>query len=296
MRVALTTLLYLLPSLPLLSNQKSEDRFAAESRLVLVNATVLDANNRVQTDLQAKDFSLFEDGHPVQVHSVSLEDVPTSTIILLDISGSMKKTIGYEREALERFLAKTRPGDEYCLVLFSNKVEPDCDFDSDPHFVRAKAARAVPEGDTSVIDALMFGLNRVKDAHNTRRAILVFSDAMDTSSRYKWREARNYALESTATIYAVSPPVWDDAGQANSLELKSIVEETGGRFLMANKRNLLADYMDRLEIRLQYVISFLPAAQQTDMSFHKVNLQLRGPNRKGQRAYWRHGYYATTSP
>ena len=44
----------------------------------------------------------------------------------------MKTTIGYEREALERFLAKTRPGDEYCLVLFSNKVEPECDFDSDP--------------------------------------------------------------------------------------------------------------------------------------------------------------------
>ena len=220
MRVPLTTLLYLLPSLPLLSSQKPHDRFATESRLVLVNATVLDAQNRVRTDLQAKDFSLYEDGQPVQVQSVSLEDVPTSTIILLDVSGSMKTTIGYEREVLERFLAKTRPGDEYCLVLFSNKVEPECDFDSDPHSVRAKAARAVPEGDTSVIDALMFGLNRVKDAHNTRRAILVLSDALDTSSRYKWREARNYALESTATIYAVSPPVWDDAGQANSLELK----------------------------------------------------------------------------
>lgn len=296
MRVPLTTLLYLLPSLPLLSSQKPHDRFATESRLVLVNATVLDAQNRVRTDLQAKDFSLYEDGQPVQVQSVSLEDVPTSTIILLDVSGSMKTTIGYEREVLERFLAKTRPGDEYCLVLFSNKVEPECDFDSDPHSVRAKAARAVPEGDTSVIDALMFGLNRVKDAHNTRRAILVLSDALDTSSRYKWREARNYALESTATIYAVSPPVWDDAGQANSLELKRIVEETGGRFLMANKRNLLADYMDRLEIRLQYMISFLPATQQSDASFHKINLQLRGPNRKGQRAYWRHGYYATTSP
>jgi VWFA-related protein len=293
MRAPLAALLSLISSLPLLSAQKARDQFAIESRLVLVNATVLDAQNRVRTDLQPEDFRLYEDGQLVNVQSVSLEDVPISTIVLLDVSGSMKATIGYEREALEHFLAKTRPGDEYCLVLFSNKVEPECDFDSDPHTVRAKAARAVPEGDTSVIDALVFSLNRVKNAHNTRRAILVLSDAMDTSSRYKWSEARKYALESTATIYAVSPPVWGDAGQANSLELKRIIEETGGRFLMANKRNLLADYMDRIEIRLQYVISFLPATPQSDTSFHKVNLQLRGPNRKGQRAYWRHGYYAT---
>ena len=66
MRVPLTTLLYLLPSLPLLSSQKARDRFATESRLVLVNATVLDAQNRVRTDLQAKDFSLYEDGQPVK--------------------------------------------------------------------------------------------------------------------------------------------------------------------------------------------------------------------------------------
>ena len=293
MRAPLAALLSLISSVPLFSAQKARDQFAIESRLVLVNATVLDAQNRVRTDLQPEDFSLYEDGQRVKVHSVSLEDVPISTIVLLDVSGSMKATIGYEREALEHFLAKTSPGDEYCLVLFSNKVEPECDFDSDPYTVRAKAARAVPRVTRPSLMRWCSASIESKNVHNTRRAILVLSDAMDTSSRYKWSEARKYALESTATIYAVSPPVWGDAGQANSLELKRIIEETGGRFLMANKRNLLADYMDRIEIRLQYVISFLPATPQSDTSFHKVNLQLRGPNRKGQRAYWRHGYYAT---
>ena len=65
MRAPLTALLYSdFFALRFFRAQKPQDRFAIESRLVLVNATVLDAQNRVRTDLQAEDFSLYEDGQP----------------------------------------------------------------------------------------------------------------------------------------------------------------------------------------------------------------------------------------
>lgn len=275
----------------LLANQSVRQPLAVESRLVLVNATVVDEQNRVRTDLQAKDFRLFEDGRPVDISSVSLEDVPLSTIILFDVSGSMKGRIEFARAALDVFLARTREGDEYCLVLFSDRVEPQCEFNSDVQSVRQKAILATPAGDTAVIDALVFGLNRIKSATNARRAILVISDADDTRSRYRWKDARRQALESTAAVYAISPPVWDETGQLDSHELQRIVEETGGRFLLARKQRLMATYMERLDIRLQYVISYVPGEPVQSGLFHQIKLQLRGNNRKGQRAYWRRGYY-----
>jgi len=265
--------------------------FRSESRVVLVNAAVIDDNNKFVTGLKSEHFRLLDNGQSVQVQAVALEDAPISTIILLDVSGSMKKTIGFAREALARFLSRTREGDEYCLVLFRATVDPQCEFTSDARSV-AMQAQAVPDGDTAVIDAIVFGMRKIKTARNTRRAILILSDAADTASRYTWKDARRYALESTATLYAVSPPVWNEEEEWNSAQLRSIVEITGGRYLIANKNENLAQYMDRLEVRLQYVISYSPVGWLDDGRFHKIKLQLQSGNSDHQRAYWRRGYYA----
>src|SRR5687767_3986417 len=72
--------------------------------LVLINATVIDAQNRYMQGLGAEHFQVFEDRIEQKVEYFSTEDQPVSVGIIIDASGSMKNSIGIARDAAVTFL------------------------------------------------------------------------------------------------------------------------------------------------------------------------------------------------
>jgi Ca-activated chloride channel homolog len=264
--------------------------FRADSRMVLVSAAVVDDKNQFVSSLGRDSFRVWDEKSEVAVKGVFLEDVPVSVVILLDASSSMRKTIGYSREALGRLLDHSRPGDEFCLITFSDTAR-SCDFETEPERVLQRAERVVPEGSTALIDALMLAMRRVKEAANPRKAIVVLSDGVDTHSVTRWRALRTHALESDATLYAVSPPVWSDADEREAGELQDLVEYTGGRFLRAGRAREMAELMELLDVRLQYVIGYVPPPAQDPGEWRRVRVKLRGTSTRNLHLFWRHAYF-----
>ena len=67
--------------------------------LVLVTATVTDAQNRFVTGLGAEHFQIWEDKVEQKIEYFTSEDTPVSLGIVFDISGSMKEKLSAARDA-----------------------------------------------------------------------------------------------------------------------------------------------------------------------------------------------------
>lgn len=265
----------------------------AHAELVLINASVADRDGRFVTGLDASRFQVFDEKRPVAIRSFSMDDAPVTTIILLDASESMKRNIAHARAGLSRYLSAAIPGDEFCLIAFAKNVSNPCGFTANTEAVQQQAANAVPNGRTTLVDALMLGLNEIKKGRNARKVLLILSDGIDTGSRYNWREARRLAEETNACLYAVVPKSWDDRDGHSLRHLEQVVETTGGALYEITDGKSYPAFLNELDIRRQYLIGFTPSQPARDGKYRRVNVQLSGAGKTNMRVHWRRGYYAS---
>ena len=275
-----------------LSTLAAQSEFRTEGRLVLVNAGVYDDDNRFRPGLGLANFQLSDEGTVVPLHSVVMEEVPISTVILLDVSRSMADHLADAREALGRYLDRARPGDEFCLLVFSDPAPGGCEFQRDPGAVRQRALPMAAEGGTALNDAILRALKVTRRARNARRAVLILSDGLDNASARGWNEVRRQALETDAVLYAVTLPAWRGRDVWKTVRLGKLAEETGGRMLTAETTRELPAALDRLEVRLQYLLAFVPPAPVPARPWRTVRVKLQGPAARNLRVYWRHQYSA----
>ena len=71
--------------------------------MVSLNVTVTDGTARYVTDLQAEDFSVFEDGVKQDVMLFSRTNLPIALALLLDTSASMETRLPVAQEAAVGF-------------------------------------------------------------------------------------------------------------------------------------------------------------------------------------------------
>lgn len=264
--------------------------FRSDSRLVLVNAGVFDDRQRFQTGLRPDNFELFDDGAAVTLQSVSIEDVPLSTVILLDASRSMGRSLELAKAALGRYLERSRYGDEYCLMVFNDRVPPACQFRRDTAWAKVRISDLSPGRGTALYDAILAGLAMTRHAHNRRRALLILSDGLENSSAHVWNELRRAVEETTAVLYAVTLPPWRGRDEWHALRLRQLIEETGGYVVTVDHPREMGAALERIEVRLQYVLTFVPPPGAESKPRHSLRLRLRGEPAKGLRVYWRHFY------
>src|SRR5690348_6483763 len=66
-------------------------QFSAETRLVVLHASVADHRGHLVPNLQEKNFKVFENGVVQPIKLFKHEDVPVSMGLLIDDSGSMRE-------------------------------------------------------------------------------------------------------------------------------------------------------------------------------------------------------------
>jgi len=79
------------PAIPSTDSQDEKNTvFRADTRLVVLNATVMDENGRLVTNLPREAFAVFENGIHQEIKTFRSEDVPVSLGLVIDNSGSMR--------------------------------------------------------------------------------------------------------------------------------------------------------------------------------------------------------------
>ena len=258
-------------------NVKQDDEVVrVESELVVLNVTVTDEAGKYVHKIPRRDFKVFEDGVEQSIKIFAVEENPFAAAILLDTSGSMEGRLTLARAAAIRFLGGLRPDDVSAVYNFDSKVEQIQDFSSGrdlpplTYELRAK-------GSTKLHDAVLRATQDLIKRPETRRAILVISDGMDTGSSASLDKALNAALSANVTIYTVNmndPGVPSTERQRLAMALKKYSDKSGGRYVASPGGRALAEALEEIleELCNQYTLGYRPSNTARDGRWREIKV------------------------
>ena len=257
-------------------------------RVVQIPLTVTDPWDRPIEGLRQSDFRLFEDDVEQKIVYLSREEAPASVGLIFDASGSMRSKMETSVAAVDQFFRTTLPGDEFLLVRFSDKPVLITGFTNDTHEISGWLHSIRAGGWTALHDAIYLGIQKMKAARNSRKALFILSDGGDNNSRYSAPEIRDLVRETDIRIYSIGLLLGKLQG---GRFLEKISEETGGRMIRVRKLDELPEAIEKLsrDLRSQYLLGYYSSNAQNDGRFRRVRVQV---NHTTVRASWRRGYYA----
>jgi Ca-activated chloride channel family protein len=267
--------------------------------LVVVHATVVDPNYRFVTGLEKENFEVYEDKIPQTISQFGVEDAAALIGLLFDVSGSMSDTIGKARDAAVSFFKTNNQEDEYFLMTFSDRPVVDREFTSDINAIQNELALKDAKGCTTLYDAVYLALEKMRQSHNPKRAILLITDGEDTYSRYSMVNVCNAIKESDVQIYAIGIFNYNSAAarrdDIGKTVLREMAEVSGGEAFFPYSIDELGDINKKIamELRSQYVLGYAPTNSTRDGRWRKLRIKLHPPKglpRLSVRA--RTGYYA----
>ncbi|HKH49662.1 MAG TPA: VWA domain-containing protein [Thermoanaerobaculia bacterium] len=253
--------------------------------LVELYTTALDGKRRPVADLQARDFTVLEDGVRQEIARFErVTDLPVHVAVALDTSSSMEKSLPQARDAALGFLQRTiRPKDRAAVVTFNDHPNLGSKLTSDLTQLAGGLAGLKAERSTALYDAMIFSLYYFSGLRG-RRALLLLSDGRDEGSRFTFEEALEYSRRSGVTIYVI--------GLGEDVEKKKLgrfAEETGGRaFFLKNAADLPGIYAAiEDELRSQYLIAY-QSTNNSGNAFRTVDVEVE---RSGVEVRTLRGYY-----
>jgi Ca-activated chloride channel family protein len=272
--------------------------FKVDVNVVLVPVTITDPMNRLVTGLEKENFQVFEGDRKQQIQHFSSEDAPISLGVIFDDSGSMTDKADKARDAVVEFFKTANPEDEFFMITFNNKPELLSDFTGSVENIQNKLVYTMPKGRTALLDAIYFGLAKMRKANHAKKALLIISDGGDNNSRYTEGEIKSLVKEADVQIYAIG--IYDMSFRSpeeasGPTLLHEITDVTGGRAFTLDNPNDLADVASKIgiELRNQYVLGYRPINPAHDGKWRKIKVKLIPP--KGLpplHVYAKSGYYA----
>ncbi len=283
------------------ASPQSDFTLHSDSTLVVIPVTVTDPLNHFVLNLERDRFSVFEDGVRQRVSQFANEDVPLSVGLLVDVSGSMGRKLAISQSAVSELLKTLNPQDEAFLLQFSDRADVVVPFTSDPNSITDKMKTIQSGGLTALLDAVHLGLEQMKHAKNSRKALVILSDGGDNNSRFSSAEIKETVHQADVQIYsmgvfeAIMIPMLTAAEVSGPALLTEISEQTGGRVFPAKSLNALPGIARRIgvELRNEYILAYAPSNANRDGKYRKVEVKLQPPDGLANlKSRWRAGYYA----
>jgi Ca-activated chloride channel family protein len=274
------------------------ERIRMNVDLVLVPVTVTDPMNRLVTGLEQADFKIYENNGQQSIRTFACEDAPVSIGIIFDLSGSMSSKLVRARESILQFIKTANPKDEFFVIGFNDRPELIEDFTNSVEDIQARLATVRSGHRTALLDAIYYGVAKMKEAGHERKALLVVSDGGDNRSRYTEGEVRAQVRESDVEMYAIGifdPFASTPEERAGPQLLSDLSEQTGGRLFRVDDISEMGDIAEKIstELRNQYVIGFKPKNLTRDGKWRKVKVKLNPPQGLPPlTVHARTGYYA----
>ena len=264
--------------------------FRSRVAVVPITAVVRDARSRVVRDLRSDDFEVLEEGKPRRILEFSANaDGPISIAVLYDTSGSMglASNLAKGKAVVAQLIDGLDPQrDEMAIFTFHKTLREEVPFTSNTAQLRRALEHVKPWGLTSLYDAVGETARRLPERGPTRRAIVVVSDGVDTSSALASREvaALASAIDVPVYVFAVVPSI-DNPTAENTLigedksplagALADLAAWTGGHVFVASvpaERSASARQIID-ELRHQYLIAFESSGRP---GWHPLVVRARG--------------------
>jgi Ca-activated chloride channel homolog len=184
-----------------------------DTSLVMVPVTVMDRNGRYVPLLRRENFRIQENGIDQKIAYFATTDSPFSVVLLIDTSGSTEFRLRDIQDAAIKFVDKLKPTDKVMVMSFDDRIEVECKATTDRD-ANTKAIRNTRGGGgTRLYDAVDDILRKQLKTIEGRKAVVLFTDGVDTTSRRaSYESTLRLAEESDASIYSVD---YDTSGRGS---------------------------------------------------------------------------------
>jgi len=278
--------------------QEQRGRIRTEVSLVNVLSSVLDKDGRPALDLSQEQFEIYEEGVKQKVEVFESEtQQPLDIALMIDSSLSEIKELEFEAEAASRFIQKlVRPTDRLGVFQFADAVTQLAPFSSDVPALQAGLKRITPGDGTALYDAVYLGSQALaRNPSGRRRAIVLVTDAGETTSRADFETARRAALRADVLLYTiVIRAVKSESGRNTAGEhaLETIGDSTGGAIYIPNDIGELGQMFDRIdrELRTQYRLGYYPDPRPPAGTYRNLEVRVKCDCRvRHRKAYYSGG-------
>lgn len=187
------------------------DVVRVNTTLVTLPVSVLDRDGKYVPNLRKEDFRLWEEGVEQNVAFFASVDKPFSVVLMLDTSGSTRSRISDIQDAAITFVNQLRPDDQVMVVSFDDQVRVQTEFTNDRYRMRDAIRRTRPGDGTKLYDAVDLVMNQRLNSVAGRKAIVLFTDGVDTTSKHaSYASNIRDAEELDALIYPVQYDTFSD--------------------------------------------------------------------------------------
>ena len=248
------------------NDQDQRGRIRSEVTLVSLLASVLNKDGRPALGLTADQFEIYEEGVKQKIEVLEPEtQQPLDLALMIDSSLSEIKELEFEEDAASRFIQKlVRPADRLAVYEFADVVTQVAPFSSYVPSLQAALRRIAPGDGTALYDAIFLGSQALaRNPAGRRRAIVLVTDAGETTSRADFETARRSALRADALLYTIVVRAVKNEGGRNTAgehALDTIADTTGGAIYFPDNVGQLGEMFDLIdrELRTQYRLAYYP--------------------------------------
>lgn len=293
----------------------SEDEvIKVETNLISLPVTVSTRSGSYVPSLSKGNFKIFEDGVEQEVAYFGNVDKPFTAILLIDVSGSTSLKIEQIQDGAIAFVNQLLPQDRVMVVSFDSGVSTLIEYSNDRPQIIAAIRKLRFGGGTSLFDAVDFALNRKIAKIEGKKAIVLFTDGVDTTSRRSYESTVADAIESDAAIFPVylntfldaigigggggvmsTPPTIGIPGGVGGGSVSGTREEyargrrylqdlanaTGGRIYRPDNSSVgLTTAFEGIaeELRSQYEVGYYPTKEARPGDVKKIKIRIDRPN------------------
>jgi VWFA-related protein len=180
------------------------DVIRTDTSLVTVPVTVMDRYGRYVPLLRREQFRIMENGIEQKIAYFATTSSPFSVVLLIDTSGSTQLRLDDIQDAAIKFVERLKPADRVMVMSFDDRIEVHCKATSDRNVIERAIRRTRTGGGTRLYDAVDDILRKQLRTIEGRKAVVLFTDGVDTTShRASYDSTIRLAEESDAPIYSV---------------------------------------------------------------------------------------------
>ena len=281
-----------------------------ETKLVTIPVSVFDRNGLYIPNLRQSDFKIFEDNKEQEIAYFGTSDKPFTVILLIDTSPSTSYKIEEIQNAAIAFTNQLKPQDSVMVIEFDEDVHVLTDVTNDREKIHKAIRRADFGNGTSLYDAVDSSLRKRLSKIEGRKAIVLFTDGVDTTSyKANYDSTLREAEESDAMIFPIYYNTYlDNLGIGQGGVMGSHIPLPGGMSssgTLSNDYALGRQYLDDLsavtggrvfrpestpggltaafegiaeELRRQYNIGYYPSEEGQAGQRKKIKVRVNRPN------------------
>jgi len=264
----------------------SQQTLRVDVDLVNVVLTIQDPAGRFVTDLKQSDFKVYEDGVEQKIAVFEKENVASAVGLLLDNSLSMVDLMPMMKTGIQDFADHTKSFEELFVMTFGTHVRVLHDVHEPIPQLQSSLKTLGVQGTSVLFDALVEGLRKVGARKPDRKALLVFTDGIDTASKSGFKDVLLEAQKSGALLYFL--PIGSRI-LIDEHTIDSLAKETGGRVLYLRKDDPIRPAMEsiRQELARQYYLGYYTSRKP---GFHSIRVEVPG---REVRIRAKSGYYSS---